>query len=115
MITAAQGAEEFYSQESNAARYESIEQAREIDRRLIEAWVGHPQFNIVKNTKKGFKMKIDYVLKKVLSFIGMPFPTSLTRKYLLVADKPNPEFNVPQGVKVETFQLEETFITTAIG
>ena len=115
MITAAQGAEEFYSQESNAARYESIEQAREIDRRLIEAWVGHPQFNIVKNTKKGFKMKIDYVLKKVLSFIGMPFPTSLTRKYLLVAEKPNPEFNVPHGVKVETFQLEETFITTAIG
>ena len=30
-------------------------------------------------------------------------------------DKPNPEFNVPQGVKVETFQLEETFITTTLG
>ena len=55
-------------------------------------------------------MKIDYVLKKVLSFIGMPFPTSLTRKYLLVADNSSPKFNVPQGIKVETFQLEETFI-----
>ena len=30
-------------------------------------------------------------------------------------DKPNPEFNVPPGVKVETFQLEETFITTTLG
>ena len=92
-----------------------MEQAREIDRRLIEAWVGHPQFNIVKNTKKGFKMKIDYVLKKVLSFIGMPYPSSLTRKYLIIEDKPTPEFKLPQGVKVETFQLEEVFITTAIG
>lgn len=60
-------------------------------------------------------MKIDYALKKVLSFIGQPFPTSLTRKYLLISDKQSPEFDVPTGLKVETFNLEETFLTTAIG
>lgn len=99
-MTAAEGAEDFYFNERDA---ETIEQARVIDKRLIEAWVGHPQFNIVKNTKKGFKTKIDYCLKRVLSFIGMPQPTNLTRKYLLAYDKPNIEINVPQGVKKESF------------
>ena len=60
-------------------------------------------------------MKIDYALKKVLSFIGQPFPTSLTRKYLLISDKQSPEFDVPTGLKVETFNLEDTFLTTTIG
>ena len=68
-MSAAEGAEDFYFSERDA---ETIEQARVIDKRLIEAWVGHPQFNIVKNTKKGFKTKIDYCLQRVLSFIGMP-------------------------------------------
>lgn len=71
MMTAAEGAEEFYMS-AQTHLGESIEQARHLDKRLIEAWVGHPQFNIVKNTKKGFKTKIDYALKRVLSFIGMP-------------------------------------------
>ena len=102
MMTAAEGAEEFYMSDGRKMS-DSIEQARMIDRRLIEAWVGHPQYNIVKNTKKGFKTKIDYCLKRVLSFIGMPQPTNLTRKYLLATDKLNPEINVPEGIKKESF------------
>ena len=38
-MSAAEGAEDFYFSERDA---ESIEQARIIDKRLIEAWVGHP-------------------------------------------------------------------------
>lgn len=85
-MTSAEGAEEFYSSESNAARYEGIEEARKIDRKLINAWVGHPQFSIVKNTKKGFSKKIEYCLNKVLSFIGIPQLTSYTKKFLMIAD-----------------------------
>ena len=44
MVTAADGAEEFYSKENNAARYESCKEAIESDRKLINAWVGHPHF-----------------------------------------------------------------------
>ncbi len=86
MMTAAEGAEQFYQTENNSARYETLEEAREIDKKLINAWVGHPQFNIIKNKKKGFKTKIDYCMKKTLSLIGMPQPTSMTKKYLLVID-----------------------------
>ena len=43
MMTAAEGAEEFYiSAQEKDSKAETIEQAREIDKRLIEAWVGHP-------------------------------------------------------------------------
>lgn len=113
LMTAAEGAEEFFMTADKSE--ENLEQARLIDKRLVEAWVGHPQFNIVKNTKKGFKTKIDYCLKRVLSFIGMPQPTNLTRKFLLATNKTNPEINVPNGVKKESFQLEETFIATKVG
>jgi len=103
MMTAAEGAEEFYTSSNNDARYESVQEAKDIDRRLISAWVGHPQFSIVKNTRKGFKTKIGYCLNKVLSFIGMPQPTNLTRKYLLIADKANFELHLPADCKLENF------------
>lgn len=103
LMTAAEGAEQFYQTENNSARSESLEEAREIDRRLINAWVGHPQFNIIKNKKKGFKTKIDYCMRKTLSLIGMPQPTSMTKKYLLVVDKNAPELHQISNMKVEVF------------
>jgi len=69
----------------------------------------------VRNTKKGFKKKIDYCVKKVLSLIGMPTPTSFTKKYLLVADKLNPEWRIPNHIKLESFSIEEIFILTPVG
>ena len=114
-MTAAEGAEQFYQTENNSARSENLEEAREIDRRLINAWVGHPQFNIIKNKKKGFKTKIDYCMRKTLSLIGMPQPTSMTKKYLLVVDKNAPELHQIGNMKVEIFQVEQTFLKTSVG
>ena len=74
MMTAAEGAEQFYNTVSNYERKETIEQARIIDKKFINAWVGHPQFNIIKNTNKRFNTKIDYCLQKTLALIGMPQP-----------------------------------------
>jgi len=47
MVTAAQGAPEFYTGENNAARYESISDAIKLDKKLINAWVGHDHFSII--------------------------------------------------------------------
>ena len=115
LMTAAEGAEQFYQTENNSARSENLEEAREIDRKLINAWVGHPQFNIIKNKKKGFKTKIDYCMRKTLSLIGMPQPTSMTKKYLLVVDKNAPELHQISNMKVEVFQVEQTFLKTSVG
>ena len=72
LMTAAEGAEQFYQTENITNREQTLEEARQIDRRLINAWVGHPQFNIIKNKKKGFKTKIEYCIQRTLSLIGMP-------------------------------------------
>jgi hypothetical protein len=54
LVTAAEGAEEFYSTNTNEARYESAKDAIELDKKLINAWVGHPHFSIIDNTQNGF-------------------------------------------------------------
>lgn len=103
MITCADGAVEFYSTENNAARYESIEEAIELDKKLINSWVGHPHFSIIDNKELSFKKKIDRCLDTVLKFIGLPTPTSFHKKFLLVT-KPN-EYDIltPKNVKKEIF------------
>ena len=47
LVSAADGAEKFYTNQNNQARYESTNEAIELDKRLINAWVGHPHFSII--------------------------------------------------------------------
>lgn len=49
MVTAADGADKFYTDENNQARYETKEEAIALDSKLVNAWVGHPHFNIIDN------------------------------------------------------------------
>ena len=49
LVTAAKGAEAFYTTANNAARTESVEQAAALDDRLISAWTGHPHLRIIDN------------------------------------------------------------------
>ena len=44
LVTAAIGAESYYENNTNSARYETLEEARAVDGKLMEAWVGHPHF-----------------------------------------------------------------------
>ena len=55
MVTAADGAPEFYTGENNEARYETKEQACALDKKLINAWVGHPHFSIIANNGCSFE------------------------------------------------------------
>eukprot|EP01088_Endostelium_zonatum_P018832 TRINITY_DN6192_c0_g1_i1.p1 TRINITY_DN6192_c0_g1~~TRINITY_DN6192_c0_g1_i1.p1 ORF type:complete len:271 (+),score=68.88 TRINITY_DN6192_c0_g1_i1:99-911(+) len=50
IVTAADGAEQSYSKESNKVRTETVEQAKEIDERLLNAWRCHPKFFKVDNS-----------------------------------------------------------------
>ena len=49
LVTAALGAEEFYTLDNNAARTESMDLARSIDSRTLDAWLGHPHHDVVGN------------------------------------------------------------------
>ena len=83
MVTAADGAEEFYTDSNNEARYESPEEARKLDKKLIDAWVGHPHFSIIDNKISNFQTKVDKCVETVCRYIGIPTPTSFYKKFLL--------------------------------
>jgi hypothetical protein len=48
LVTAADGAEAYYTLENNTARSETPEQARELDKRGQRAWLGHPHMYVQK-------------------------------------------------------------------
>jgi len=59
MVTAADGAQKFYASLSNEARYESIEEAVDKDRRVQEAYMGHKNWARIDNTHQSFETKIE--------------------------------------------------------
>ena len=69
MVTCADGAEEFYTSQNNEARYESKEQAISLDKKLVNAWVGHPHFSIIDNKVSTFQKKIDKCVECVCKYI----------------------------------------------
>ncbi len=50
LVTAAQGAEAFYTLANNETRTETPEAAREMDRKTLDAWTGHEHLYIVDNS-----------------------------------------------------------------
>ena len=62
MVSAAVGAEDFYTVEDHSARFEGLEMARERDRRAIEAWEMHPYVDIVDN-RGNFDSKVSKYIR----------------------------------------------------
>ncbi|MDR1694032.1 MAG: AAA family ATPase [Lactobacillaceae bacterium] len=89
LVTAADGAEEFYTLSNNKARSEDPELARTLDIRTRNAWVGHPHLRVVDNSTS-FKEKISRLCGEVSSAMGLPVPIEIERKYLI--ERPGEEF-----------------------
>ncbi|KAF8766346.1 TRPL translocation defect protein 14 like protein [Argiope bruennichi] len=70
LITAANGAEEFYNVEDNSCRTEGLDLARERDRRAAEAWVGHPYIDVIDNSTD-FDTKLRRLIASVCRRIGI--------------------------------------------
>ena len=82
LVTAAKGAEEFYTTANNTARRETIEEAAYMDDRGIEAWTGHPHFRVIDNSTD-FDNKIKRLLREINAFLGEPEPFEIERKFLI--------------------------------
>ncbi len=71
-----------YTCTNNAARTETIEEAREQDARTLAAWVGHPHLRVIDNSSdlagKGAR-----ALAAICRVLGVPAPLEIERKYLL--------------------------------
>lgn len=110
LVTAAIGAEEFYTLENNAARFESIEEAAAVDRRIQSEWMSHPNFIIVDNSKGGFQKKIERVLNAVSNLTGATSKHKIVRKFLL-AKEYTPD-NLPEGLHYNIFSETHNYLIT---
>lgn len=68
LVTAAKSAEEFYTHANNAARYETIDEARALDERLILAWKNHPNHIIIDNSTD-FEGKLNCLIDKISAYL----------------------------------------------
>lgn len=82
LVTAANGKEEFYTLDNNTARSETPEEAREKDRKTLDAWLGHDNLKIVGNSTD-FETKINNVIREVYSMLNQPYPLQCQEKYLI--------------------------------
>lgn len=82
LVTAAKGAEEYYTTANNTARRESTAQAAFLDDKLIAAWTGHPHLRVIDNSSD-FEDKLKRLLAEIASFLGEPEPMEVERKFLI--------------------------------
>lgn len=81
LVSCAKGAEFAYNY-GNAARYESVEQARVIDDNTIRAWSAHPSLHIIDNSVD-FEDKINRAIAAIYRVLGQEVPDAEKSKYLI--------------------------------
>lgn len=86
LVSAAKGAEKYYTLSNNTARSESIEEAAALDDKLISAWTGHNHFRVIDNSTD-FEGKMKRLITEIASFLGEPEPIETERKFVI--EKPN--------------------------
>ncbi|XP_063603821.1 TRPL translocation defect protein 14-like [Penaeus indicus] len=70
MVSAANGAEAFYSTEDHACRSENMDLAQRLDNKAAEAWVGHPYFDVIDNSTD-FDTKMRRMISVVCQKLGV--------------------------------------------
>ncbi len=81
LVTCAKGAEYAFNY-GNAARYESIDDARSLDDRTLRAWQGHPALYVIDNSVD-FEDKINRAVAQIYRVIGESAPEPGKHKYLV--------------------------------
>ena len=110
MVTAADGADAFYTLENNDARTETPEQAREMDRKTQKAWLGHPQMYVLDNSTD-FEGKLQRLVEFIARLVGLP--TNLTRQTakFLLAEKPNLD-SFPPDLDYHVFDVDKVYLVS---
>ena len=114
LTTAADGAEDFYTQINNSTRTEGLNKAKDVDMATQKVWIGHPYFEVVTNTgTRSFDDKILKLIAVVSSRAGVESGDrvaegSRKRKWLVKgidASLPFPSF--------QEFDVIHTYLTSA--
>jgi len=87
LVSAADGAEQYYTTATNATRYEKADEeglriARELDKKVIKAWTGHPHLRVI-NNHDDFERKMQRVIREISNVLALPQPVTEERKYIV--------------------------------
>ena len=87
LVSAADGAEQYYTTANNAQRYEAMTEeglniARSLDKKVIKAWTGHPHLRVI-NNHDDFDAKMKRVIKEISAVLGIPQPIEHEHKYIV--------------------------------
>ena len=111
LVTAAKGAEEFYTTANNSARTETVEEAAELDDKLISTWTGHPHLRVIDNTSS-FEDKMKKLVAEIASFLGEPEPYEIERKYLI--EYPDIKW-LESNPSCQRIEIIQTYLNSAAG
>ena len=84
LVSAADGAEQYYTVATNANRYEQaneegLQLARDLDKKVNRAWKGHPHLRVI-NNHDDFDTKLRRVLKEISNVLEIPQPIEEDRR-----------------------------------
>lgn len=103
LVSAADGAEQFYTTANNAERTEGIELARMLDKKVIQAWSEHPHLRVI-NNHEDFDTKINRVLQEISSVLELPQQVIEERKYIVRLTG-----EIPEAIESE---ITQTYLTS---
>lgn len=103
LVTAAKGAESFYTTANNAARIETPAEAVALDDKIISAWTGHPHLRVIDNSFD-FEKKMKRLIAEISAFLGEPGPYEIVRKFLIKYPDVRLLDNMPNCRRVEIIQ-----------
>ncbi len=103
LVTAANGAKDFYNFDNNKARYESIEEAIKSDEKTLNGWTGHSHLRVIDNSSD-FEHKMRRLMAEISLFLGEPAPYEIERKFLIEYPSLKMLDNLPNCHKVEIVQ-----------
>lgn len=84
LVTAALGAEKFYTLSNNNARSEGLDLARSLDQKTLNAWTGHPYITVCPNVEgESFDKKVDRAIRAVHSTVGLEVQDNRYEKFVV--------------------------------
>lgn len=110
LVTAADGAAEFYTLANNKARSESPEDAIRLDGALLNAWNGHPHRAVIDN-RTDFEGKKRRALQCLARVLHMPEPQEIERKWRVLNFGAG--FEAPSDAAV--VEIEQTYLMIGAG
>lgn len=110
LVSAADGAEQYYTTANNAQRYEQMNEeglriARSLDKKVIHAWTGHPHLRVI-NNHDDFEAKMHRVIKEISGVLGLPQTIEEERKYIVELTGKLPEDCIESEI-IQTYLSSE--------